>query len=476
MKVNLENLTIRQAHKDLKAGVYTAVELAEAYREVIAKKNGEMNAYLEVFDDWRQQAERADEMIKERSATTLTGIPFAVKDNILIKGRTASASSKMLENYTATYDATVIAKLKEQGAVFLGRTNMDEFAMGGSTENSAFGPTKNPHDISRVPGGSSGGSAAAVAMMGALVALGSDTGGSIRQPASLCGVVGLKTTYGSVSRHGLMAMGSSLDQIGPFGKTVEDVRAVWSVIQGPDSMDSTSLPLHARGEDEAVKTKMVIGVPEDFLSMEGIDKDVLQNFRETLSKLEERGHTIKNITLPHLKYSLASYYIIMPAEASTNLARFDGVRYGLSIKGDTLFEDYAKTRRIGFGKEVRRRIMLGAYVLSAGYYDAYYNKATAVRALIQKDFTEVFKEVDVIATPTSPTPAFKIGEKVNDPLAMYLADIFTVPINLAGVPAISVPSGFGVRDGKKLPLGFQIIAPHFKEERLFSLGTDIENL
>ena len=313
-------------------------------------------------------------------------------------------------------------------------------------------------------------------MGGALVALGSDTGGSIRQPASLCGVVGLKTTYGSVSRYGLMAMGSSLDQIGPFGKTVEDVRAVFNVIKGADFMDSTSVPLHLRGEEEAIKAKMVIGVPEDFLTMKGIDADVLQNFRETLSQLEKKGHTIKKVTLPNLKYSLASYYIIMPAEASTNLARFDGVRYGLSIKGDTLFDDYAKTRGSGFGKEVRRRIMLGAYVLSAGYYDAYYNKATAVRALIQKDFTEAFSGVDVIATPTSPTPAFKIGEKANDPLAMYLADIFTVPINLAGVPAISVPSGFGERDGKQLPLGFQIIAPHFKEERLFSLGADIENL
>ena len=476
MKINLENLTVRQAHEDLKMGTYTAVELTQAYLDVIAKKNSEMNAYLEVFDDALQQARRADEMIKNGSATLLTGIPFAVKDNILIKGRTASAASKMLSNYTATYDSSVIAKLKEQAAVFLGRTNMDEFAMGGSTENSAFGPTKNPHDISRVPGGSSGGSAAAVAMGGALVALGSDTGGSIRQPASLCGVVGLKTTYGSVSRYGLMAMGSSLDQIGPFGKTVEDVRAVFNVIKGADFMDSTSVPLHLRGEEEAIKAKMVIGVPEDFLTMKGIDADVLQNFRETLSQLEKKGHTIKKVTLPNLKYSLASYYIIMPAEASTNLARFDGVRYGLSIKGDTLFDDYAKTRGSGFGKEVRRRIMLGAYVLSAGYYDAYYNKATAVRALIQKDFTEAFKEVDVIATPTSPTPAFKIGEKANDPLAMYLADIFTVPINLAGVPAISVPSGFGERDGKQLPLGFQIIAPHFKEERLFSLGADIENL
>jgi len=476
MKIDLKNLTIKRAHKDLKSGIYTAVELAQAYADVIAEKNNDINAYLEVFDDWKEQAARADEMIKNGEAAPLTGIPLAIKDNILIKGRTASAASKMLENYTATYDATVIEKLKEAGVVFLGRTNMDEFAMGSSTENSAFGPTKNPHDLRRITGGSSGGSAAAVAMEGALAALGSDTGGSIRQPASLCGVVGLKPTYGAVSRHGLMAMGSSLDQIGPFGKTVADTQLVFNAIKGKEDKDSTSVSDEMSSNKEGVSAKMTIGVPEDFLAMEGIDEDVLNNFRKTLSGLEKKGHTIKKVSLPNLTYSLAGYYIIMPAEASTNLARFDGVRYGLSVKGATPFEDYAKTRGTGFGKEVRRRIMLGTYVLSAGYYDAYYNKATAVRELIQSDFTNAFEGVDVIATPTSPTPAFVIGEKANDPLRMYLADIFTVPVNLAGVPAISVPSGFGEREGKQLPLGFQIIAPHFKEERLFALGADVENL
>jgi len=474
MKINLENLTITQAHEDMKNGTYTAVELAQAYLDVIKEKNSDINAYLEVYEDVLEQAKTADEKFKDGSATLLTGIPVAVKDNILIKGRTASSASKILENYTATYDAEVIRKLKEEGAVFLGRTNMDEFAMGGSTENSAFGVTKNPTDNTRVPGGSSGGSAATVAMDGALVSLGSDTGGSIRQPASFCGVVGFKPTYGTVSRSGLMAMGSSLDQIGTFGKTVEDAEILFDAIKGHDPKDSTSV-LDKKSE-VAPPTKMTIGVPKDFVESEGVDASVLENFKDTLNKLEKEGHTIKDISLPNLKYSLAVYYIIMPAESSTNLARFDGVRYGLHVSGESGIEDYAKTRGAGFGKEVRRRIMLGTYVLSAGYKDAYYNKATQVRELIRSDLKKAFKEVDVIATPTSPVPAFKIGERSNDPLAMYLSDIFTVPANITGVPGISVPSGFVQRDGQKLPLGFQIIAPHFHEMRLFALGKQIETL
>jgi len=355
--------------------------------------------------------------------------------------------------------------------------------MGGSTEHSAYGVTKNPIDISRVPGGSSGGSAAAVAMGGALVALGSDTGGSIRQPASFCGVVGLKPTYGSVSRHGLIAMGSSLDQIGPIAKTVEDSEILFNYITGHDKMDSTSVehpsvghPMSDQKSDIGCPTKMTIGVPEDFLKMDGIDKDVLENFRKTLDGLKEKGYIIKNISLPYLKYSLASYYIIMPAESSTNLARFDGVRYGKKEEGDNLLEDYMKTRGSGFGKEVRRRIILGTHVLSSGYYDAYYNKATQVRDKITEDIKNTFNDVDVIATPTTPTPAFKIGQNTGNPLQMYLADIFTVHANLTGMPAISIPSGSVKRDEKELPLGFQIIAPHFEEERLFTLGKDVENL
>lgn len=479
--IDLKNITIKQAHEDMNSGKYTAVELAQAYLDEISNKNDELNVYLEVYEDVLEQAKRADGMFKENTATVLTGIPFAIKDNILIKGRQASAASKILENYTATYDATVIKKLKDAGVVFLGRVNMDEFAMGGSTENSAFGVTKNPVDTSRVPGGSSGGSSAAVAADMALAALGSDTGGSIRQPASFCGVVGLKPTYGGVSRHGLIAMGSSLDQIGPITKTVEDANIIFDFIKGQDDMDSTSVSNISFGNPVSKKEtgfpeRMTIGVPEDFLSMDGVDKDVLENFRETIQKLEEKGHTIKKISLPHIKYSLASYYIIMPAESSTNLARFDGVRYGKKEEGDNLLEDYLKTRGAGFGKEVRRRIILGAHVLSSGYYDAYYNKATQVRDKIKEDITQAFKDVDVIATPTSSTPAFEIGKNANNPLDMYLSDIFTVNANLTGMPAISIPSGFVERDGKQLPLGFQIIAPHFKEESFFTLGKDIESL
>lgn len=471
MGIDIKTLTIKKAHSDLMSGKYSARTLAETYLAEAEKRNPALNAYLEIFSDVLAQADEADTKIKEGRATMLTGIPIAIKDNILIKERVASSASRMLENYRAPYDAHVIEKLKEVGVVFIGRTNMDEFAMGGSTENSAFGPTKNPHDESRVAGGSSGGSAAAVAGDMALGALGSDTGGSIRQPASLCGIVGLKPTYGVVSRRGVMAMGSSLDQIGPFGKTVEDTEIIFNVIRGHDPKDSTSINAESiRGKKKTFR----IGVPEDFVSGEGIDAGVLANFRETLEKLKNAGHEIVSISLPHAKYSLASYYIVMPAEVSTNLARFDGVRYGLHINGETGIDDYKKTRATGFGHEVRRRIILGTYVLSAGYYDAYYGKATTVRDLIRKDFEKAFEDVDVIATPTSPVPAFKIGEKSDDPLSMYLADIFTVPANLAGVPAISVPSGCIEREGKKLPLGFQIIAPHFQEDILFALSRDVE--
>lgn len=349
---------------------------------------------------------------------------------------------------------------------------MDEFAMGGSTENSAFGVTKNPHDLSRVAGGSSGGSAASVAMGSVLGALGSDTGGSIRQPASLCGVVGLKTTYGSVSRYGLMAMGSSLDQVGPFAKTVGDAEVLFRAISGHDEMDSTSLP-NDFYKKENKKDKFVIGVPRSFIFTEGIDKEVLSNFEKSLNTLEKAGAEIRDIDLPNLKHSLAVYYILMPAEASTNLARFDGIRFGLSEDGGDVLGSYMKTRGDGFGREVRRRIMLGAYVLSSGYYDAYYNKANGVRALINDDFNKAFSSVDIIATPTSPVPAFKIGEKSEDPLAMYLADIFTVPVNLAQVPAISIPSGF---TEEKLPLGIQFIAKQGGEDTLFDLGKKFESI
>ncbi len=470
--IDLAKLTIKTAHKHLTDGDFSAVDLASAYLSEIEKKNKEINAYIEVYQDVLEQAKLADEKIKSGKATLLTGIPFAIKDNILIKGKKASSASKILEGYVASYDSTVITKLKEAGAVFLGRVNMDEFAMGSSTETSAYGITKNPHDLSRVPGGSSGGSAASVAANLALVALGSDTGGSIRQPASLCGLVGLKPTYGSVSRHGLMAMASSLDVIGPIAKNVEDAEIVFDFIKGKDSYDSTSLDVSIYNRKDAKGRKLKIGVPRDFTSSEGIDKSVVDNFSESLEKLKKAGHEIVDISLPNIGYSLAVYYILMPAEASTNLARFDGVKYGLYKPGENLLEDYKNTRGQGFGREVRRRILLGAYVLSSGYYDAYYNKAVAVREVITSDFNKAFEQVDVIITPTTPSPAFKIGDKSSNPLSMYLADIFTVSANIASVPAVSIPSGFASVEGKDLPLGIQFMAPLGGEETLFRVGKD----
>ena len=469
MKIDLQKLTIKKAHKHLMDGDFSARELTQVYLENI---NPELNAFIEIFDDALEQADEADKRIKAGQTTVLTGIPLAIKNNILIKGNRTTAGSKILENYHAVYDATVIKKLKEAGAVFLGGVNMDEFAMGSSTENSAFGVTKNPYDRERVSGGSSGGSAVAVVGNEALGALGTDTGGSIRQPASFCGIVGLKPTYGAVSRYGAVAMGSSLDQIGPLGKTVEDVQIIFECIKGQDKLDSTSLTdeLYLGQEIKSVQA-MTIGVPRHFLK-EGLDKDVLANFEEAVEKLKAAGYQIKEIELPNLKYALAVYYILMPAEASTNLARYDGVRFGHLREGQNFLEDYSQTRGSGFGKEVRRRIMLGTFVLSAGYYDAYYNKATAVREIIRADFRRAFEIVDAILTPTTPSPAFKIGEKTKDPLQMYLEDIFTVSANVTGIPALSVPSGFVGRDGKKLPVGLQIMASHTREDILFKIGKD----
>ena len=469
--MDLSRLTVAQARQDLDAKKYSALDLTNAYLDTIAKKDGEIHAYLEVWNDSaREEAKRADLMIARGDTHPLTGIPLAVKDNILIEGRIASSASKILEHYRASYDATVIEKLKTQGVVFLGRTNMDEFALGGSTENSAFGPTKNPHDTSRVPGGTSGGSAAAVAAGMALAALGSDTGGSIRQPSALCGVVGLKPTYGAVSRYGLMAAASSLDQIGAIGKTVDDVQTMFVAIHGHDDKDSTSLP----DEEVAAHTeKKIIGVPRPFLK-KGIDPEIAARFEATLVRLKENGYALVDIDLPALSYALAVYYIVNPAEVSTNLSRFDGIRYGLSAPADDIKGVYEKTRAAGFGPETRRRIILGSFVLSAGYADAYYRKARAVRELIRADFVRAFQSVNAIVMPTTPNPAFKFGEKA-DPVAMYAEDIFTVPINLAGVPALSIPMGTVNRDGSALPTGFQIIAPHTREDILFKIGAGLES-
>lgn len=454
---SIEEACEKLAHKEL-----SSVELVEQCERAIADCDGDINAFLEAFSDAKEQAKRADRMIAEGKGGALTGIPIALKDNIVQKGRHSTAGSRILEGFTSPYDATVVSKLKEAGAVLVGRTNLDEFAMGSSTEHSAFGATKNPHDLSRVPGGSSGGSAAAVAADMVPGALGSDTGGSIRQPASYCGVVGLKPTYGSVSRHGLIAMGSSLDVIGPLTKTVADAEILFNAVSGVDPLDSTS-----REGVAPKKEKLTIGVPRHFFE-EGVDEDVLKRFDEALGMLQGAGYELRDIELPRAKHGLAAYYIIMPAEASTNLARFDGVRYGHHKDGVDGIDDYKKSRA-AFGTEVRRRIILGTYVLSAGYYDAYYNRAAALRTMLTDDFKKAFTDVDVIATPTTPTPAFKIGEK-SDPLSMYLTDIFTVPANLTGMPAISVPYGAAPRDESELPVGVQFVAPHFGEDRLFRVG------
>ena len=468
--IDLKNLTVSKTRGHLMKGDFTAVQLAQSYLDKIQDTDQDIKAYLEIFSDVLSQAEEADRKITKKEGGLLTGIPLAIKDNILIKGRKCSAASKMLADYAATYDSTAARKLKDAGAVFLGRTNMDEFAMGGSTENSAFGPTKNPRDLSRVPGGSSGGSAAAVASEQALASLGSDTGGSVRQPASFCGVVGLKPTYGTVSRYGLIAMGSSLDVIGPITKTVADAEIIFNAVKGKDAMDSASIEVSGAGA--AVQQKLKIGIPAGLMDTDGIDETTLKNFNESAEKFKSMGYEVKNVDLPNAKYSLAVYYIIMPAEVSSNLARFDGVKYGLHISGKDVIDDYFMTRGRGFGREARRRIMLGTYVLSSGYYDAYYNKANQVRNFIKNDYKEAFKNVDFVMTPTAPAPAWKIGEKSNNPLEMYLADIFTTPANITGLPAMSVPSGFKNMGDKNLPLGIQLMSDYGREDILFKAGKD----
>ena len=479
MTVNLKSLTIRKAHDALLQGDFSALDLAEAYLAAIGAKNEGLNAYLEVYSSVREQARAADERLrisKSRNlkVSPLLGIPIALKDNILVKGERVSASSRILDGYRAPYDATVVRKLKEAGAVLMGRTNMDEFAMGSSTETSAFGPSKNPFDSSRVPGGSSGGAVAAVAADLALAALGTDTAGSVRQPASFCGLVGVKNTYGSISRSGLIAMGSSLDIAGPIAKSVDDAEILFDCIKGKDPLDSTSIDLPSSVERRTSNLK--IGIPRNFLDKEGLDSDVLANFNEAIGKLKSHGCSIEDIELPTVPHSLAVYYVVMPAELSTNLARYDGVKYGLHVDGADLLGDYVATRTQGFGAEARRRLLLGAYVLSSGYYDAYYRKAIRVRIAIEREFAEAFKGVDIIATPTTPTPAFKLGEKTVDPLSMYLADIFTVPANIGAVPALSVPSGHALREGKQLPLGLHLLAAYGSDRLLFSLGKRFEEL
>ena len=465
----LNELTIPEAARMLRSGECTVRELWDTCAGVAKERNPELNAYLELFAVDEEAIESAQKCIDTEGerAPLLCGIPLAIKDNILIEGHIASAASKMLSNYVATYDATVISKLKEAGALFIGRTNMDEFAMGSSTENSAYGPVKNPHDETRVPGGSSGGSAAAVASMSALGSLGTDTGGSIRQPAAHCGLVGLKPTYGAVSRHGAIALGSSLDQIGPFGKTVADVRALFEVLRGKDRYDATTIDADTYPE---VSTPSVfrIGVPRHLLA-EGVDPDILNRFEEVLARLTSEGHAIVDVELPSSAFALPVYYVIQPAEASANLARYDGMRYGRAARRKDLLADYVASKTEGFGKETIRRILLGTFVLSSGYIDAFYRKADAARALLTAEYDAAFASCDVIAFPTTPSPAFKFGEK-SDPISMYLEDIFTVTANLTGMPAISVPMGMVDREGSSLPVGIHFTAPKNGESVLFKAG------
>ncbi len=464
---------IKETKKGLIDKKFSCFELTKAFLSKIKKENSKLNTFLNTSDELAlEQAKKVDKKLsKNQKIDLLEGIPIAIKDNILVEGYLATAGSKILENYKAVYDATVISKIKKAGMIILGKTNMDEFAMGSSTENSAFGTVKNPHDIMRVPGGSSGGSTAAVAANQCIVALGSDTGGSIRQPASFCGVTGFKPSYGAVSRHGLIAMASSLDQIGPIAKTVEDAKLVFDVIKGQDEMDSTTLDLKTKNRKVEVKN-LCIGVPKEYFE-EGINKEVKKAVKKAINDFEKQGAKIKEISLPYTKYGLAVYYIIMPAEISANLARYDGVKYGFSKGINNLLQNYLQTRAQGLGKEVRRRIILGTYVLSAGYWDAYYDKAQKVRTLIKKDFEKAFSnaKVDIILTSTSPTTAFKIGEK-KDPLMMYLSDIYTTPASLAGLPAISVPCG----KINNLPTGLQIIGPQFQDNLVLEVAKLYEKI
>ncbi|OGN06116.1 MAG: aspartyl/glutamyl-tRNA amidotransferase subunit A [Candidatus Yanofskybacteria bacterium RIFCSPHIGHO2_01_FULL_45_42] len=467
-----KNYTITDIQKGLKNNEFALAEIFNSYISKIKKENPKLNAYLSTFNMVNGSLAGA----RPVETKSLYGVPCAIKDNMLLEGTIATAGSKILENYISAYDATAVRKLKESGALFLGKTNLDEFAMGSSTENSAFGPTKNPLDTSRVPGGSSGGSAAAVAADLCVFALGSDTGGSIRQPAAFCGVVGLKPTYGRVSRSGLIAMASSLDQIGPITKNVYDAALILNAVAGQDPYDSTTAPVQTpdftHGLTDNIRG-LRVGVPKEFFGS-GLDGEVAEKVKQAIARLEDMGAKIIDISLPHAEYSLAAYYIVMPCEVSANLARFDGIRYGHSSKNsDNLSDVYLNSRAEGFGAEPKRRIMLGTYALSSGYYDAYYLKAQKVRAVIKQDFNKAFAKVDVIAGPTTPTVAFKIGEKSDNPLSMYLSDIYTVPVNLAGLPAISVPCGIGKNSG--LPVGFQIIGRMFDEKTVLHVAYQLEN-
>jgi len=461
----------------VRSGTRRAVEVVEEHLTAIAARDGEIHAFnLVTAEEARQAALALDRRIAAgEDPGPLAGVPVALKDNLATTGVATTCSSRILEGWRPPYDATVVRRLTDAGAVIVGKTNLDEFAMGSSTENSAFGPTRNPHDTSRVPGGSSGGSAAAVAAGFAPLALGSDTGGSIRQPAALCGVVGMKPTYGAVSRYGLVAFASSLDQIGPFARTVADAAALYEVIAGHDPLDTTSIPEAvppvSAGLGDGV-AGLRVGLVTELCEAEGIEADVSARVAEAAAALEHAGAKVGDATVPAAVYGLSAYYLIAPAEASSNLARYDGVRFGLRVDAPTTGEMYDRTRTEGFGAEVKRRIMLGTYALSAGYYDAFYGKAQRVRTLILRDFDAAYDEFDVLLSPTSPSTAFPLGAKTADPLTMYLNDVCTIPSNLAGHPAISVPFGTG-DDG--LPVGVQVMAPALQEALMFRVAAALES-
>lgn len=468
----MKNLNIKKAREGLIKKEFSAVELAKFYLNKIKKENKKYNDFISLTEDLAlKQAKKVDKKTANyEKLGPLEGVPIAIKDNILVEDYKTTAGSKILENYIAPYDATVIKKLKNAGAIILGKTNLDEFAMGSSTEQSAFGPVKNPIDVSRVPGGSSGGSAAAVAADHCVASLGSDTSGSIRQPASFCGIVGFQPSYGMVSRYGLIAMASSLDQIGPLGKTVEDVKLVFDTIRGKDEMDSTTVSNSDYELQVTSCDKLTIGVPKEYFG-KGINSKVKEVVKKAIKDFQKLGAEIIDISLPHTDYAIATYYILMPAEVSANLARYDGVKYGYRAKTDNLLDSYLKTRAQGLGDEPRRRSMLGTYVLSAGYRDAYYNKAQKVRALIKQDFDKAFNKVNFILTPTSATTAFKIGEK-SDPLSMYMSDIYVAPAALAGLPTVSVPCG----EVENLPVGLQIIGSQFQDNLVLEVAKMYEEI
>ncbi len=473
--MELNQLTIHELQEKIKNGQTSATQVIESVFNRIDVVEERVHSYIRLMkDEALAAAKKADEDIKKGDIKPLTGIPVALKDIVCTKSITTTCGSHILHNFVPPYDATVVEKLRDAGAVFVGKANMDEFAMGSSTETSCFGVTRNPWDLTRIPGGSSGGSATAVAADECIASIGSDTGGSIRQPAALCGVVGLKPTYGRVSRFGLIAFASSLDQIGPFTKDVEDCAIMMNVLAGYDPRESTSVQTEVPDYRQFVGKGIAgwkIGIPKEYF-IEGIDPEVAAAIKKAIAVIEKCGGQCVDISLPHTEYCLAVYYIIAPAEASSNLARYDGVKYGYrTSEARDLLDMYKKTRTQGFGTEVKRRIMIGTYALSSGYYDAYYKKASQVRALIKHDFAEALKKCDVILTPTTPTPAFKIGEKTDNPLQMYLSDLFTISSNLAGIPGISVPCGFTAAG---LPVGMQFLAGHFEEGKLIQIASAYE--